>query len=84
MLSADDFNEMWLEFEREQVAHLLSTEPHEAKKREGVYAQLNGARNFMLHIAGYAKALDALADKHKPTIEHPVVDDEDEDDGEQG
>jgi hypothetical protein len=35
------------QFEKQIVSHMLSTEPHETKKREGIYASFLGVRDFL-------------------------------------
>lgn len=38
------------QFEQQITRHFLATEPHETKKREGIYASLSGVRDFLGHI----------------------------------
>lgn len=79
LFASDAFNMLWDEFQQAQVAAMLTTEPHEAKKREGIYARLNGAKDFTEHMSSYAEAAQAIIKKRQQTVaaEELASDDED-------
>lgn len=54
------------QFELQIVQHMLTTEPHEQKKREGIYASFLGVRDFLGHM-------DALITEKKKLTE-PQID----------
>ena len=37
-------------FEKQVFDHMMGTEPHEQKKREGIWAQYQGAKDFLAHM----------------------------------
>lgn len=39
------------QFETQIVHHMLTTEPHETKKREGIYAASRGVQDLLGHMA---------------------------------
>lgn len=57
---APDFQEIVSQFEQQIVGHMLATEPHELKKREGYYASLMGVREFLGHIAAIKNQRDQI------------------------
>lgn len=44
------FNVLIKEFEKQIVQHMMSTDAHETKKREGIYAEMVGVRSFLAHM----------------------------------
>ena len=45
--TSHNFNVLIKQFEEQIVQHMLHTEPHETKKREGIYASFLGVRDFL-------------------------------------
>jgi hypothetical protein len=63
------------EFKRDNVDLMLGTAPHELKKREGIYAEMNGFRAFMALMQGYViRRNEILKRNEQPSI--AVSDDE--------
>jgi hypothetical protein len=46
---------------------MLGTEPHEVKKREGIYAEMNGFRAFIALMQGYVIRRNELL-KRRTTV----------------
>lgn len=60
------FNALLKSFELQIVDHMMSTEPHEAKKREGIYASCLGVRDFQAHMNAFVEAKEKIFAKQKP------------------
>jgi hypothetical protein len=60
------FTALLKSFELQIVHNMMSTEPHESKKREGVYASCLGVRDFQAHMNAFVQAKDKLVEKQKP------------------
>ena len=74
LFGTERFNTLWSEFETVAVASFLSTQPHESKNREGIYAKLNGARDFLMHMRGYIDARDEIIRNQDDNNAHPLED----------
>jgi hypothetical protein len=53
------------QFEKQIVEHMLHTEPHEAKKREGIYASFLGVRDFLGHLKAIETDRDQIIERNK-------------------
>jgi hypothetical protein len=54
------------QFELQTVTHFMSTEAHEQKKREGIYASLSGFRDFLGQMNAIVDAAANIVAKNKP------------------
>jgi hypothetical protein len=66
------------QFELQTVTHFMSTEAHEAKKREGIYASLSGFRDFLGQMSAIVDEASAIVSRNKPQpseYDAPVQDD---------
>lgn len=52
--ASDEFKNLNLLFEQQIAVDVLNTKPTDAAERERLYATLQGARSFQIHIAGFA------------------------------
>lgn len=60
-LMRDDAFNMLCEMHKQQLVQgMLSTQPHEAKRREGIYAEVWGLHNFLALMKGFVDARDAI------------------------
>jgi hypothetical protein len=55
------------QFELQIISHFMSTEAHEQKKREGIYASLSGLRDFFSNMDAIVQAAQAIVAKSQPT-----------------
>jgi hypothetical protein len=63
-------------FEAQQVAQFLSTQPHETKLRESIYSRVQAHRDFMATIIEFAqKKVDAEKPADQTDIDDPSVHD---------
>lgn len=53
-------------FELQIVDHMMSTEPHESKKREGVYASCLGVRDLISHMKVFVETKQKILDQQQP------------------
>ena len=60
------FNTLIRQFELQTVTHFMSTEAHEAKKREGIYASLSGFRDFLGQMNAIVDEAAAIVNRNKP------------------
>lgn len=60
------WNQLLKTFELQIVSHMMSTEPHEAKKREGIYASCLGVRDLQAHM-------NAFVEEKKKLTEQPTT-----------
>jgi hypothetical protein len=72
----DSFNTLFEEFKQENVDLMLGTAPHELKKREGIYAEMNGFRAFMALMQGYVIRRNEILKRNDPQPSIAVSDDE--------
>lgn len=54
------------QFELQTVTHFLTTDTHESKKREGIYASLSGFRDFLGNMNAIVEEAAAIVAKNKP------------------
>jgi hypothetical protein len=54
------------QFELQTVTHFLSTDTHESKKREGIYASLSGFRDFLGNMNAIIDEAARIVAKNKP------------------
>lgn len=62
------FNVLIKQFEMNIVEHMMSTAPHETKKRDGIYAQCTGFRDFLSHMDAIALQKHKILDAQKPAV----------------
>ena len=48
--------------------HMMSTEPHESKKREGIYASCLGVRDLQAHMNAFVEAKEKLVKIQQPAV----------------
>lgn len=72
----DSFNALFEEFKQDNVDLMLGTAPHELKKREGIYAEMNGFRAFMALMQGYVIRRNEILKRNDPQPSIAVSDDE--------
>lgn len=53
LLKHDCFNALYDEFRMERVGLMLGSEPHETKKREAIYAEMNALGQFLTLMKTY-------------------------------
>jgi len=62
-----NFQALVKQFELQTIDHFMSTEAHETKKREGIYASLAGCRDFIVgHMNGVIDAAAKIVAENKP------------------
>jgi hypothetical protein len=76
LFNQEYFNTLYEEFKEQSVAYMLRTEPHEQKAREGIYARINGAREFMELMGAYVAARDEILRRQEEDDAHPLEDGE--------
>jgi hypothetical protein len=76
-LGSDAFNTLYQEFKNDRFTMMLSTLPHETKKREGIYAEMNALQSFMALMAGYVSRRSEII-KSDEDASIPVEDDQDD------
>lgn len=59
------FNVLLKQFEVQIVQHMMSTDAHETKKREGIYATMVGVRDFLAHMDAVALEAEKLTTPQK-------------------
>lgn len=64
--SSPHFQVLVQQFELQIVNHMLHTEPHETKKREGIYASALGVRDFLGNMEAIIAQAVEITDKQKP------------------
>lgn len=70
LFQQDHFNTLFEEFTQQSVQQMLTTAPHETKAREGIYAQINGARALLDMMKQYIAVRDEIyAKQHE--ADHP-------------
>jgi hypothetical protein len=72
LMREEHFIELARTFELQCFEHFTSTSAHEAKKREGVYAEFHGFKNFLAHMAAFVAAKNKLI---APSTDAPIEDD---------
>lgn len=73
------FNTLVEQFEKQIVNHFMQTEPHEAKRREGIYASYSGVRDFLANMKAIVIQRDGLiAPKNELSeFDAPIIEDND-------
>lgn len=61
----DMFNTLVGEFKRVQADAVMTTQPHELKTREAIYARVTGLQEFLEHITGYVAQRDEMVARQK-------------------
>lgn len=60
-LMRDDTFNMLCELRKQTLVQgMIGTQPHEAKRREGIYAEVWGLLNFLAMMKGFVDARDAI------------------------
>ena len=59
-------------FEQQTFQHMMTTEPHELKKRESIYASFSGVRDFITHMDAFIAAKDKLTAQPLPPEDEPM------------
>lgn len=62
----EHFKSLVDQFEKQIVNHMLQTEPHETKKREGVYASFVGVRDFLGNMDAIIYEAAEIKGRDKP------------------
>lgn len=65
----DHFSTLCEEFERQSVEAMLQTLPHETKKREALYASVQGKRELINLMLEYPAARDKIIQKSEQPTE---------------
>ncbi len=60
LLADESFNELYGEFKRDRVDWMIGSAPHETKKREGIYAEMNALNEFCSLMKSYIGKRDAI------------------------
>lgn len=75
-LKADERFQVLLSlFEKNIIDHMLHTEPHEQKKREGIYASALGVRDFLGNMNAIIDQRDKLVAPPAPSEDDALADD---------
>jgi hypothetical protein len=77
VLGSDQFNTLFDEFKQDHFDLMLGTEPHEVKKREGIFAEMNGFRSFQAMMHGYVVRRAQII-QSRETREQSIADDSDD------
>jgi hypothetical protein len=75
LLRHPDFQMFSTMFEQSVVGLMLQTGPAESTRREELYAELNGHRQFILFVKEPIDAAKKLAEKNDPKAEIDDLDD---------
>lgn len=62
----ENFKLLVKQFELQSFDHFLTTEPHESKKREGIYASFSGVRDFIGNMTAIIDEAQKIIDENKP------------------
>ena len=68
LFKQDHFNTLVKEFNQQSVEYALRTKPHEVKEREGVYARVNGVREFIDMMAQFVSMSDQIIETRSNQI----------------
>ena len=68
LMRDDTFNMLVKEFQEQSVRAMLVTEPHEHKKREGIYAEIRGFDQFIGLLRTYVEQAQDILKKNDPAI----------------
>lgn len=60
-------------YEQQQFRHMMSTEAHEQKRREGIYASCSGFMDFIAHMNLFITTKDKLLEQPAPSEDVPAV-----------
>jgi hypothetical protein len=77
LIRDDSFDTLCKEFQLRNAADIMRTEPHETKKREGIYAANRGYDDFIGLMRAYISARDQII-KSDEDASIPVEDDQDD------
>lgn len=78
LMRNDIFNQLCAEFEDDTIRHMLQTSPHEAEKREQIYASMRGQQDFLGLLATYVEAAKQIKQKWDEENDLPLHADEDD------
>ena len=59
------FTKVLSEFERQLFDHMMRTEAHEQKKREGIYATCRGVQDLLGHMHAIVTERDKIEEQNK-------------------
>lgn len=65
LLHSHMFTKVLEQFERQLFEHMMSSEPHEQKKREGIYATCRGVQDLLAHLKVIVQERDAIHRKYE-------------------
>ncbi len=68
LLEQPSFIVLQKQFELQTVNHFLNTEPHESKKREGIYASFSGVRDFLGNMRAIIDEAQKIIAKDQPAL----------------
>jgi hypothetical protein len=68
LLKQDAFNELYAEFTRDRFNWMVGSAPHETKKREGIYAEMNALGEFLSLMRSYVSKRDVILKQDQPSI----------------
>jgi hypothetical protein len=77
-LNDPNFNLLVQQYELQIVSHILGTEAHETKKREGIYASALGFREFLGHMKAILSEAQKLSEPQAASEYDPQTQDNDE------
>lgn len=73
LFQQEHFNTLYEEFKQQSLEHMLRTEPHEVKAREGIYARINGVREFLDLMKLYVVTRNEIIQRREED-DHPITD----------
>lgn len=71
LLGAEAFQALVSLYEQQCASDLMRTQPHEAKKREQMYASYRGFEDFLGLTRDFANAFDKLATQDNNPVDAP-------------
>lgn len=60
LMRDDTFNSLCGIYKHQSFLAMMSSQPHEVKNREGIYAQVQGLQNFLGMLASFVQQKDAI------------------------
>lgn len=67
LMNEDNFNVLVQQFDQQCFLHWSSSEAHETKKREGIFAQRAGLFDFLAHMKAVIDEKTAIMERQAPS-----------------
>jgi hypothetical protein len=70
LLGSEMFDAMTKLYSQQMAVDILQTQPHEQKRREGIYASYQGFEEFLALLRDFSKAHTELLQKLEKPVDH--------------